>query len=358
MLFTVAAALAAFGCGKDGGTGPTDPPPSGDPPSSENPPPSEDPPAFPAPQGMVVYALDNGNRLLMFGTESAETPSRIVGISGLPILKRIIGIDFRPSNGKLYGVGNDSRVYVIDTLTGAATPVGSGPFSPAIVSSFDIHFGMGFQPSTDRIRLISTELGMNWSINPDDGTAIVGKALKFAAGDPNEGETPHIAGLAYGPPTLSPPSSVLGLSLARLAGSDPCSELLWAMDTRLAQFVGSCGDDDLTTLGPIEGIDILACAELKFDHGPGNLWVAAQRGADALNSIGTVTPNGIDWHIKVPNNWLIQSITFKPTPDALPPAPSVGVGPGGLSLSVASHSDSGAVPPLDPVAQCRGTAGQ
>ena len=33
----------------------------------------------------------------MFGTESADTLSRLVSITGLPILKRMIGIDFRPA---------------------------------------------------------------------------------------------------------------------------------------------------------------------------------------------------------------------------------------------------------------------
>ena len=106
--------------------GPTEPPP-------EEPPP-EQPPSNPPPpselKGSPVYAVDLANRLLLFGTESPETINRIMPITGLPALKRIVGIDFRPSTGALYGVGNDSRVYVLDTLTGAATPVGSAPFTP------------------------------------------------------------------------------------------------------------------------------------------------------------------------------------------------------------------------------------
>jgi hypothetical protein len=140
----LAATLALAACGGgDGGSGDvTGPPPSDDP--GNPPPPAHD---GPPPVGAVIYALDNGNNLLMFGTESGETISRKVGITGVPILKRMIGIDFRASDGKLYGVGNDSRVYTIDTLTGAATPVGE-PFSPKIISSFDIHFGMDFDPAT------------------------------------------------------------------------------------------------------------------------------------------------------------------------------------------------------------------
>jgi hypothetical protein len=36
------------------------------------------------------------------------------------------GVDVRPANGKLYGTSNVARLYVIDPLTGASTPVG-GP---------------------------------------------------------------------------------------------------------------------------------------------------------------------------------------------------------------------------------------
>ena len=138
----------AAGCGGDGNGG-----------GLVEPPPSEPPPQGVVPKGQAIYAVDLDNRLMLFGTGNPGTLSRKVPITGLPILKRIVGIDFRPSNKKLYGVGNDSRVYTIDPVTGAATAVGSGPFTPAI-SFFDGGiFGMGFDPVADRIRLIVAESG-------------------------------------------------------------------------------------------------------------------------------------------------------------------------------------------------------
>ncbi len=38
------------------------------------------------------------------------------------------GVDFRPADGQLYGLGSTSRLYRINTSTGAATMVGAGPF--------------------------------------------------------------------------------------------------------------------------------------------------------------------------------------------------------------------------------------
>lgn len=344
----ILAVLLAAGCGGGGGGGGvTDPPPGDDPP-----PPNEPPTILP--RGSVVYAVDNGNRLLVFGTDNADTVSRLMRIRGLPILSSIVGIAFRPSNGRLYGVGTDSRVYVLDTLTGAATPVASEPFSPAILSAFDIHFGMGFDPASERIRLISTELGVNWSIDPDDGTAIQGASPSFAAGDPHEGVTPHIAGLAFTPPGVA--NGALSARVARLGDPDLCEGLMWAMDVDLKEILGSCDPDqaEFTSLGPIPELESLACAELDFDSGFGRLWIAGQRANNYLNSIGTVEPETglIIWHKQVPDNFLIQAITFEPKDDPLlraSPAPAT-AGPPAPPRPSLTLADPG----VDPVALCRG----
>ena len=54
---------------------------------------------------------------------------------------------------------------------------------------------MALEPNGDRVRLISTEGGGNWSISLDDGTAITGEPSTSRPGDPNEEETPHIAAI-------------------------------------------------------------------------------------------------------------------------------------------------------------------
>ena len=45
---------------------------------------------------------------------------------------------------------------VSGTDSGAATSVAADPFSPAI-DIFEVHFGMGFDPATERIRLMVAE---------------------------------------------------------------------------------------------------------------------------------------------------------------------------------------------------------
>lgn len=258
LMALVLAGLLATACGSGGGL--IDESPIDDPePPADDP----EPPALEV-KGRPIYAVDLKNQLLLFGTESPGTIARVRPITGLPFLKRIVGLDFRPSNGKLYGVGNDSRVYIIDTLTAVATPVGSGPFTPQIASFFDIHFGMGFDPVTERIRLISAEGGMNWSINPDDGTAVRGGTPHYAAGDPNEGKRIKIAGLAY------VPESAGAASLRRGSLSQAVSQSKWVLEAidaengMLGEFI-DVETGEFIGLGPIESFTGAACAEVKFD---------------------------------------------------------------------------------------------
>ncbi|MGH7517302.1 MAG: DUF4394 domain-containing protein [Gemmatimonadales bacterium] len=268
------AALALAACGEGGGLTDQTPPPPDDPPDDGGEPPA------PNVEGYTIYAVTLDNRLLLFGSENPGTIARTVNISGLPFLNRIVGLDFRPSNGKLYGVGNDSRVYTLDPATGVATPVSPTRFEPHIFGFFDVHFGMGFDPVTERIRLIAAESGMNWSIGPDDGVAVRGKDVSYAAGDPNEGHKPAILGLAYTPPgaATARAGSLRGLS-ARLGPQDLCEDLMWAIDAELAEIIGSCDPDegDFTSLGPLQGIAgvglVFNCGEVKFDP-EGNLYAA------------------------------------------------------------------------------------
>ncbi len=219
---TLAAILAGAGCGKGGSGGPTEPGPS-------DPGPSDPEPASwpgPAPVGYEMYAVDISNNFLVFGSESMEVLTAKMRIQGLPILKRIIGIAYRPSNGKLYGIGSDSRVYTIDPLTAVATPVTGSTFSPRIVDAFDIHFAMDLEPKTERVRLIAAESGANWSINLDDGTATAGGTARYGVGTSLEGQTPRLLGMYFAPP----PEGSVGM----------CDNLAYAIDADEAIMIAAC----------------------------------------------------------------------------------------------------------------------
>jgi hypothetical protein len=152
------------------------------------------PDPVPAIQGRAIFGLTCANSLVQFGSGNPGTLARNVTITGMTAGASMLGIDFRPSDGRLYGVGSDSRVYTIDTTTGAAIAVG-GAFTPGVSGE---HFGLAFSATQDRLRLSSVEGNQNLSLDPVTGAvASDDPALAFVAGDPNAGGNPAISALAY-----------------------------------------------------------------------------------------------------------------------------------------------------------------
>lgn len=115
------------------------------------------------PTSPVAYAVDGLNRLMIFNPMNPGTPI-MKTLTGLQADEMLVGIDFRPANGQLYGLSNMSRIYTINTSNGAVAAVG-GPFSP-MISSVDV--GFDFNPTVDRIRVV-TGSGQNLRLNPDTG---------------------------------------------------------------------------------------------------------------------------------------------------------------------------------------------
>lgn len=176
---TFAAATLLGACG---GSGPTDPGPGPDPDPNPVPSPS------PVIQGRAIFGLTCANQLVLFGSGNPGTLARQVAISGMPTGAAMLGIGFA-GNGNLYGVGSDSRVYTIDTLTGAATAVG-GSFTPAASGE---HFGLTFTGESE-LRLSGVESNQNQALssatggsNPADGE------LAYGASDTHAGTNPAVA---------------------------------------------------------------------------------------------------------------------------------------------------------------------
>jgi hypothetical protein len=143
--------------------------------------------------GKMLYAVSNGTTLVGYLSTAAQVPINPLPITGLQAGETILGIDFRPANGLLYGLGSSSRLYQINTTTAVATQVGTaGQFTLTGTS-----FGFDFNPVADRIRVVSNT-GQNLRLNPDDGTvASFDPAVAYALGDQNFGATPSVVGLAY-----------------------------------------------------------------------------------------------------------------------------------------------------------------
>ncbi|MGH9839123.1 MAG: DUF4394 domain-containing protein [Blastocatellia bacterium] len=142
----------------------------------------------------MIFALTADNNLLSFSSGSPNLAAAPKPITGLGAGESLVGMDFRPANGLLYALSNQSRVYTINTATAAATPVGGAPFTPPLAGA---NFGVDFNPVPDRIRVVS-DLDMNIRLNPNNGAVGgVDTVLAFATGDPNASANPSVVGSAY-----------------------------------------------------------------------------------------------------------------------------------------------------------------
>ncbi|MVM33121.1 DUF4394 domain-containing protein [Spirosoma sp. HMF4905] len=143
------------------------------------------------PTNPVAYAVDGTNSLLIFNPVSL-TAQTLKVITGLQPGESILGIDSRPVNGQLFVLGSSSRLYTIAvTNTNVWNLVQVGSAGAFTLSGTD--FGFDFNPTVDRIRVVSNT-GQNLRLNPNDGTlAATDGALTFSP----QGGTPNISAAAY-----------------------------------------------------------------------------------------------------------------------------------------------------------------
>lgn len=122
-----------------------------------------------------AIGLVNGNQLFDFDTlaPGAATGLRnITGFAGGDTT--LIGLDYRPSNAVLYGLGNGGTLYTVNQFTGVAT---STTFTvPLGGSTADI----AFNPAVDRLRTVGTA-GANLRTNVDLGSTITDTPVSAAS---------------------------------------------------------------------------------------------------------------------------------------------------------------------------------
>ena len=177
----------------------------------------------PPPTTFDVVALRNsGNpvasNITRFDRRTPNVSTVVIPVTGLSVGEILLGIDYRPANGLLYGLGNTSRIYTIDPITGVATAVGAA-FTPVITGT---DFGFDFNPAADRIRIVSNA-DENFRVNPDTGAAVVATppdaALQYAAADANVLANPNVVASAY-------TNNIAGATSTTLYGIDSNLDIL------------------------------------------------------------------------------------------------------------------------------------
>jgi len=130
-----------------------------------------------------------GDATLVFFDTAAPQVTRSVAVAGV---EPLLGIDVRPADRKLYGVGIHGTLVTIDVATGQATKVGqlSHTLPPRTAGMVD------FNPVADRIRVMGHD-GTNLRVDPANGKAVVDGKLAFEATDPNAKLLPNVVATAY-----------------------------------------------------------------------------------------------------------------------------------------------------------------
>lgn len=141
-----------------------------------------------------LIGLDNSNNLVSFDPTNLTSTSsvQVTGITG-----NLVGIDFRPANGDLFGVTDANRVYTINPTTGVATLVQTPNAVPFSLNGTS--FGVDFNPNPDAIRVVS-DTNQNTRLSPNTGGLAANAPdtpLTYAATDANAGIDPNIVAVAY-----------------------------------------------------------------------------------------------------------------------------------------------------------------
>lgn len=137
----------------------------------------------------TLVGLTADNMLVRIDSETrrASAPMRVSGADG-----KLLGIDQRPADGKLYGVTVAGQIVTIDPMNGRATQVSrlSEPFASGGRAVVD------FNPVADRLRLMGMS-GTSFRINVDDGKVVRDGSLKYQVGTAWAETMPRVVAGAY-----------------------------------------------------------------------------------------------------------------------------------------------------------------
>ncbi|MGI8518650.1 MAG: DUF4394 domain-containing protein [Acidimicrobiia bacterium] len=123
--------------------------------------------------GLQVIGLTTDQQLVCFRSDQPNRAAVIAPVTGLSGDTALVGIDFRPADGQLYGVGNAGGLYTIDPRSAVATK-----FNQLSVALSGVSFGVDVNPAADALRVIS-DAGQNLRFSFSAGTTTVDGTLNY-----------------------------------------------------------------------------------------------------------------------------------------------------------------------------------
>jgi hypothetical protein len=132
-----------------------------------------------------VFVLTVSNKLLSFDRATPATIRTTATVTGLQAGENLLGIDYRPADGLLYGVGSTGRIYTLNGATGAATlkstlAADSADTSAPFTALAGSEFGVDFNPAADRLRIVGNT-GQSLRVNVDTGATTTDGSINGGA---------------------------------------------------------------------------------------------------------------------------------------------------------------------------------
>lgn len=223
-------------------------------------------------KALTAVGLTADQRLVEFTVDRPARTTDIGSVSGLRGDTKVVGIDFRVQDKKLYGVGDRGGVYTLNTANARATKV-----SQLTVALAGQQFGVDFNPAANRLRVISNT-GQNLRHNIDDSAAPLGTTTDGTLTNPT-----------------TPPTTATGVTGAAYTNNDlnaATATTLFDIDT-MADRVSLQSPANAGTLAPTGNLGVNAGPDAGFDiyfspkHG-------TNRGFATLNTAGTARLYEVD----------------------------------------------------------------
>ncbi|MFD4245716.1 DUF4394 domain-containing protein [Streptomyces sp. NPDC058525] len=194
--------------------------------------------------GLRAIGLTSDQRLVEFDVHKPSKTWSLGAVSGLAGDTKLVGIDFRVQNERLYGVGDRGGIYTLNTTNAAATKVSQ--LTEALAGTA---FGVDFNPAANRLRVIS-DTGQNLRHNIDDRSALL---------------TTTVDGPLTNPTT--PPSTATGVTGAAYTNNDlnaATATTLFDLDTMINR-ISLQSPANAGTLAPTGNLGVDADLDAGFD---------------------------------------------------------------------------------------------
>jgi len=149
-------------------------------------------------QAVTLIGLNSQNQLSRIDTANVAGAMN-VDITGLAAGDRLVGIDTRPKDGKIYGVSLSNQLYTVNEMTGVASFVAA--LSAPVVQA-NLGYGIDFNPVADFVPVSSmgyfdfifvTQSGSSYPTLADFIEAAKAKPGALNVGTINVGSTQNLA---------------------------------------------------------------------------------------------------------------------------------------------------------------------